>query len=488
MVVACRSSCKAQGVRPSPAVVGQAGAGETAECSVTSQARSESKRMHAVLFLAFALGVMLSPDTLILLGNTLGREGYAALSGLLVAGGLHVLTAWTYGRLGLYPAASRVESRVLHTAFGPLVATVLPMCARVVYTVAAATGILAIAGYVLNEVFVYWFPNLGFSFCLLGMVVGLTLAGPRVARLAQLSYVALALGGLLCLATMGLLGCGHAPPVFEVTSSSFVTVRSLLAGLFLFVGFELALFTTPSTAETPSPPGRLMALSIVLAALVFCVWGTVSIRCVTPARLAESTVPHMVTARMIGGDRGRVVMGVVVLAGTCATVHTLLSAGSRMLAGMARHGLLPAWLGWRQARPALLVLAAGPAAMLALGMAGEPETEMYTKAGLLFWLLHYAAMHLAALVGPRRQTPRTAWSWGTLPAVVSLLSLGSLGLGVLGLVWIDREATHLVVFVMCAGASASGLSLAWLGWRRCWQWWRAAASTCDDATSTGNHA
>lgn len=445
--------------------------------------------MHALIFLAFALGVMLSPDTLILLGNTLGHEGRAALSGLLIAAGLHVLTARTYGRLGLHPAAREGESRVLHAAFGPIVATALPLCARVVYTVAATTGILATAGYVFNEVFVYWFPNLGLSFCLLGIVVGLTLAGPRVATLAQLSYVALALGGVLSLAAMGLLGLGQAPSVSEVTAvSAFVTVRGLLAGLLLFVGFELALFTTPYTAGMTSPPGRLMVLSIVLAVLVFCVWGVVSMRFVALARLAESTVPHMVTARAIGGDRGRMVMGVVVLAGTCATVHALLSAGAHMLAGMARHGLLPAWLGWRQARPALLVLAAGPAVMLAMGMAGEPETEVYTRAGVLFWLLHYAAMHLAVLVGPRRQTPQTVWDLGTAPAVVSLLSLGALGLGVLGLVRIDREATHLVVFMVCVGTSASVLSLAWLGWRRCWHPWRAATSTCGDARSTGKHA
>ena len=36
---------------------------------------------------------------------------------------------------------------------------------------------------------------------------------------------------------------------------------------------------------------------------------------VAPARLAESTVPHMVVARAIGGASGRVVMGVVVLQG-----------------------------------------------------------------------------------------------------------------------------------------------------------------------------
>ena len=213
---------------------------------------------------------MLSPDTLILLGNTLGREGYAALSGLLIASGLHVLTAWTYGRLGLHLTASVGESRYLAEAYGPLVATVLPLCARVVYTVAAATGILAIAGYVFNEVFVYWFPNLGFSFCLLGMV-GRAQPGRSACGHAGAAQLCGACSGWPAVP----LGHGSprvwaVPPGGEVTAlSSLVTMRSLLAGLLLFVGFELALFTTPSTAGTPSPPGHLLVLSIVLAALVF---------------------------------------------------------------------------------------------------------------------------------------------------------------------------------------------------------------------------
>ena len=431
--------------------------------------------MQSVLFLAFALGVMLSPDSLILLGNMLGSEGVAVITGLLIAAGLHTLTALTYGKVGFCPSASDGEICVLRAALGPLPATVLPLCARVLYTVCAATGILAIAGYIFNEVFVYWFPNLGFSFCLLGVLVGLNLAGPRVATLGQLSFVALALGGLLCLSAIALLGLGQTPPVPGATvPASPVTVRGLLAALLLFMGFELALFTTPPAAMALA--GRLMTLGMVLAVLVWCVWGLVSVRFVPPARLADSTVPHMLAARAISGHSGRVIMGLVVLGGTCATVNALLSAGSRMLAGMATHGLLPAWLGLCQARPALLLLALGPAAMMAMGMAGEPETEVYARAGVLFWLLHYAAIHLAVLVGPRRQSRQVSWTWGSPPVVMPLLSLAALGLAVLGLVWSDREATRLVQFMGMVLAGAGCLSLAWLGWQRWRLSWRASAS------------
>ena len=73
------------------------------------------------------------------------------------------------------------------------------------------------------------------------------------------------------------------------------------------------------------------------------------------------------------------------------------------------------------------------------------------------------------------------------PAVVSLLCLVALGLGLLGLVWIDHEATHLVVFMGFAGASASSLSLAWpaggvvsIG--------GVPQRPRDDTTSTGKHS
>ena len=206
-----------------------------------------------------------------------------------------------------------------------------------------------------------------------------------------------------------------------------MTVRSLLAGLLLFVGFELALFTTPYTARVTSPPGRLMVLGIVLAALVWCLWGVVSMRFVAPARLAESTVPHMVAARAIGGASGRVVMGVVVLAGTCATVHALLSAGAHMLAGMAAARLTPglAQAGVRHGRRCSCWPRGRPM-MLAMGMAGEPETEVYARAGVLFWLLHYAAMHLAVLVrATPSDAPHSVGLRALAPAVVALLCLRS---------------------------------------------------------------
>jgi amino acid transporter len=173
----------------------------------------------------------------------------------------------------------------------------------------------------------------------------------------------------------------------------------------------------------------------------------------------------MVTARTILGQPGRIIMGVVVLAGVSSAVNALLLGVSQMLVGMASQGLLPAFLAWapQRAPVALILLALGPAVMMYLGMAGEPETEVYTRAGLVFWLAHYGAVHLAVLVLSHRadQPPFRRY----VP-VLPVVSMSLIILGIVGLLWLDSNPGYLIRFMLIVVGSVSGLSLAWIGWRR----------------------
>jgi amino acid transporter len=416
-------------------------------------------------FLALAMGLLVSPDVLILLGNQTGRVGLAFLGMILVAGLIALGTAYSTAVLWAACPEPGGESRGLQMAFGTLPAMVLPLCARLVLWVCASTGILAIAGYVFNEVFVYWFPNLGFSFCLLGFLLMVNLSGPRVAKTAQLFFVATALSGLLVLSALALLGSAQVPlPPATVRSTPVALLQGALGGLVLFVGFDLALFMPTSQAPRSLPVGKYMALGILLGGVTFCIWSLVSIRVVPTDNLATSTVPHMATARMLWGQPGRVVMGIVVLAGVSSAVNALLMGVSRMLVGMARHNLLPAFLAWspQRAPVALILLALGPAVMMYVGMAGELETEVYARAGLVFWFMYYGAVHLAVLVLARRAHHGSSPCYATwLP----LVSMSVIVLGIVGLLWIDSEAGHLVRFMLMVMASVSSLSLCWIGWR-----------------------
>lgn len=416
--------------------------------------------------LALAMGLLVSPDVLILLGNQMGSVSFAFLGMILFAGLVTLGTTYSTTTLWAQFPGIGGEVRGLQMALGTLPAMVLPVCARVVVLVCASTGILAIAGYAFNEVFVYWFPNLGFSFCVLGVLLTLNLLGPKVAKTAQLLFVAVALSGLLVLSALAFLVSPAVSPAPAMPQpSAAVLLRGALGSLVLFVGFDLARFMPSLQARPAIPLGTCMTFGILLGGLTFCIWGLVSLSAVPAEKLVESTVPHMVTARTLLGQPGRMIMGVVVLAGVSSAVNALLMGVSRMLVGMASQGLAPAFLAWapQRAPVALLLLALGPALMMYLGMAGEPETEVYTRAGLIFWLIHYGAVHLAVLVLSRRVAqPQSQRYVPWLP----LLSMSVMALGIVGLLWTDSHAGHLVRFMLTVVALVSVLSLWWMGWCR----------------------
>jgi amino acid transporter len=422
--------------------------------------------MQYLLYLTLAMGLLVSPDALILLGNQVGSVGLAFLGMILCTGMIALGTTYSTAALWAQFPGAGGEACGLQVALGRLPAMVLPLCARIVFLVCASTGLLAIAGYVFNEVFVYWFPNLGFSSCVLGVLLTLNLLTPKGAQTAQMVFVAVALLGLLVLAATAFLGGTPAPPTPAMLHPSAAgLLRGTLGSLLLFVGVDLAFFLPQPQARLSLPVGKCVAGGIILGGLTFCIWSLVSVSTVPAGQLVDSTVPHMVTARTILGQPGRIIMGVVVLAGVSSAVNALLLGVSQMLVGMASQGLLPAFLAWapQRAPVALILLALGPAAMLRLGMAGEPETEVYTRAGLIFWLLHYGAIHLAVLVLLHRaDRPPFRRSFPLLPAV----SMSLIVLGIVGLLWTDSHPGHLIRFMLTVVGSVSGLSLAWMGWCR----------------------
>jgi amino acid transporter len=200
-----------------------------------------------------------------------------------------------------------------------------------------------------------------------------------------------------------------------------------------------------------------MILGILLAAIILVLWGLVSLNYVSPSKLADTTVPHMLAARKIMGQNGRFIMGLVVLAGSCAAVNALLMAVSRMISGMAKQGLLPAFLSLRSKRfpISLMLLVLGIAIMMAAGMAGEPLLEIYSRAGIWFWLLHYATIHVSVLIirwrNPGRFHPFPPFIFPVMPIVAALTLL----MGLAGLLWTAPEGAPLLKFILAVFVTVS---------------------------------
>ncbi len=284
--------------------------------------------------------------------------------------------------------------------------------------------------------------------------------------MVQIMLVTVAICGLTFLSAVGFIGLESTSPVVKVVDyPSFDLARLALLGLVLFIGFDLAGLVSNNENKYPFRLVKSMTAGVVLAGIVFILWGLVSLQYVSLERLADTTIPHSITARVILGSSGRIVMGVVVLAGAGAAVNILLLAVSRMIAAMAAQGLLPSFLGLAQNRAPipLIILAVGIAAMMASGMAGVPDLEIYTRAGVLFWLLNYSAVHLSVLIMRRGVCGRlTQFQIPGFP-VVTLIGFLVLFLGFFGLLWSDSESALLFKFMLIILVIVCLFSTIWVG-------------------------
>ena len=199
----------------------------------------------------------------------------------------------------------------------------------------------------------------------------------------------------------------------------------------------------------------------LLVALIFFLWSVVSLKYVSPGKLADTTIPYTITAKAIMGQKGRIFMGIVILSGTCAAVNALFMAVSRMIAGMSAQGLLPSVLGVARNRAPvpLILLGIGTGAMMAVGMAGEPVLEVYIRAGVWLWLFNYAVIHLCVLIISRRIPDKSKHIQIRGYRVFPMVAFTVLIMILFGLLWTDDESILLIksIFFVIAGLSLYGL-------------------------------
>src|SRR5210317_168693 len=117
--------------------------------------------------IAIPIGVMLSPETLVLLGNSAGYNGTLFFLSVAIAAAVSCMCAYSIIYLGRQTEEGN-ELFLLAKVLGRFPAAALVISARLSVTLLVATSVLVTAGFAFNEIFVYWFPNFGFAFLLLG--------------------------------------------------------------------------------------------------------------------------------------------------------------------------------------------------------------------------------------------------------------------------------------------------------------------------------
>lgn len=405
-------------------------------------------------WLAAGMGLLISSDHLRLWGNLAGRIGPSFWIVALVAASVYALSGYSYRRLAHLTADSGGYLAGLRLK-GGTGAVALALASRLVLSTGISTGILVTAGFVFNETFVYWFPNFIFAFLCLTCVALVLLWDYAAAEKVQGILLAITVLGLSILVVSGWWQ-PTAGPAPDSRPSSGVDLRVAIAGLLLFVGFDLGIHRSDGAPDADSST-RTMPAVLGLTVLLMSLWGAVSLEHVPAQRLADTYIPYTLVARNISGQTGRVLMGIVVIAGTGCAVIALFSATARMVGSLARMKLLPRFCRGSDRRnvPATVLLTTTVAVMMAIGFAGKPDLEVFIRAGFLLWLVHTALVHLLACVthtaNPFDGTeiaPRPA-AWFCIPAALLL------GAGAVYLWATDAERMLLLIYLIAAWSTVA---------------------------------
>ncbi len=355
--------------------------------------------MTNILFLiGSALTVLVSPEVQTMLGNGVGQTGSLFFAAMAVAAIAQLFTIRLYDQLRTL-TPYKGESAFMADNFGQPTALFFFFSARLVFMATISTIILVTAGFVFNEIFLYWFPNFAFSFLLLTLMLFANMIGADFAGRLQGALVTTVLLAMLILAIAGFMA-----PTVEIATQTSFNPRALLLPFLMMIGMELFIFSH-GPSKQKNNAGAIVMAGLIFAVLVLMLWGGAMLQVVSPDKLTASFNPHTVAARQALGQPGRIIVGIMIIAGAAATVNGLLTSLTKQTQDMALAGKIPFFLskGGNHFPLPLFLLAACPAILMAMGMAGQDITEVYIRASLLFWLLHFACMHLAAFRNNFRQ-------------------------------------------------------------------------------------
>lgn len=365
---------------------------------------------------------MTNPEMLVLGGNLAGNALPGFVLALILGVGVHLFNIRAYTVLHGYTPGANAESTAIGNAFGAFLIPAILFCARVPLTIFIATSVLVASGFAFNEIFVHWFPNFAFAFIFLTALILVNLVPRRYTEWCQFVLVVVTIGSLALLGIAGMWTADGNVGASLLPTSVFSPEFSF-TGILLFAGVDLIYLNSTS--------GRLRVIrqqafwGLVGAGILFLIWGIAGIQILGTGPLMRSTIPHILLARAIGGEAGRFIVGVAIIAGAGAAVNALFMGVSRSATGWLLHRF-----GDEHRRSAvvgksvIVCLGIIVAVMMALGVAGSEKLVIFVKSGLYLLLFFYAAIHVALFLIKREgagRHPRLIHIAGSLAMAIPVI-------------------------------------------------------------------
>jgi basic amino acid/polyamine antiporter, APA family len=380
----------------------------------TNEEADSLKRVFGLTTLMiYGIGDILGAGIYAVVGKIAGVSGYSVWISFLVAMVVAALTALSYAELGRrFPKSGGVAYFVQKAFRRDWLSVLVGWLMFCTCLVSMATLSKAFAGYLTN-----FAPMIPASVIILSLFFGLAIVnfwGMRESSALNILCTAIEVSGLLIVivvSTLFLIGGGvdanNVAANVPVPSTKEIAWTPIFEGaalaFYAFIGFEDIVNVSEEVKAPERNVPRAILFSLGIAGVVYILVSWLAIHVLSPTELAASNAPLLDVVQRAQPSFPRVVFTFIALFAVLNTTLLNFVTASRLLFGMSREGLLPAWLGKlhsRRGTPYRTLLVILPIAIF-LALSGTLQFLAGTTATLI--LLMFCLVNLSLLVIKRQE-------------------------------------------------------------------------------------
>jgi APA family basic amino acid/polyamine antiporter len=383
----------------------------------------------------YGLGTIIGAGIYVLIGEVADTAGFAAPLAFLAAGLLAALTGLCYAELaGRFPEASGAAAYVAEGLNSVWLSRAIGAVVLLTGIVIAASLARGASGYL--AVFVDLPPVVAAGALVLTFTV-LSCLGVRESVGIAAAMTVIEMAGLVLVIAIGAPALAdlpeRLPEMWPAGGAWFAVSSGAVIAFFAFIGFESVANMAEEAKEPKRDMPRAILLAIGISTLFYVAVAVVVVLAVPLEKLRHATAPLALVLEASGSVSHRwlsLIALVAILSGIL--IQVVMSA--RLLFGMSRRSLLPAWLGLvshRTRAPVRATLTVGALTFVA-AVAFPFGGLVAATSGLTLIIFFFVSLALWRLhrTRPPVESGFRAPRWA--PPVAALLCLGLLTIQMFG--------------------------------------------------------
>jgi len=391
------------------------------------------RRIGLLALTFYGVGDILGAGVYGLIGKAAGEMGNGIWIGFVIGAIAATLTGLSYASLGSrYPRAGGC-AYILHKAFkSPLLSYVVGLAVFFAGITSMATSSKAFAGY-LVPLMPFLTSGVAVAIFIL-LISGIVLAGIRASMALNIVCTVIEVTGLLIVIFVGFKFIGSVNYLDMQTVTNATTgihwdraLSGAVLTFYSFIGFEDMLNVSEEVKKPDVTIPKALLISVFISSSIYLILSLVAVSVIPASVLTKSTQPLVEVVKTAAPGFPTRIFSVISLFALFNTALLNFITGSRLIYGMARQELLPAFLS-KVTRSGSPYMAIVTQIILFAALAMASNISHLAKATSAFLLISYILMN-SALVKLKRSDPGGKGKFeipSIIPIAGALVCLGML--------------------------------------------------------------